>query len=325
MNTVAAVVVTFNRKNLLIECINSLLNQTKKLNSIIIIDNASTDGTIKLLEENSFLNHDLIEYKLMTENLGGAGGFHEGIKLAHAKGYEWIWVMDDDAEPLPDSLEKMTPYFLDTDTVATCPLVMDAKGVVEIPSNHRGWLRSFDGNTIIRQVTSSDTDNTNSLSIDHCSFVGLCIRASVIDKIGLPISDFFIHNDDTEYCTRLLLTGKINLITSSFIKHKEQAKIGAEIIKVVFGRRSIRIKLEKLWIQYFNYRNMVWMISNNKIKSNFGALLTRHLKIIIAVIIYDDHKFIRIRFWNSALLDGLRGIFDNKKPLLLTKSQNKYF
>lgn len=85
---VAAVVVTYNRKELLRECLNALLNQTRPLDEIIVIDNASTDGTQEMIAK----EFPYITYVLMSENIGGAGGFHEGMKLAYEKGYDWIWV-----------------------------------------------------------------------------------------------------------------------------------------------------------------------------------------------------------------------------------------
>ena len=82
MIKVVAVVVTFNRKNLLIEALNGLLAQTYPLEKIIIINNASTDNTEQLLIEKDFLVHSLIDYRLLSSNVGGAGGFHEGLKIA---------------------------------------------------------------------------------------------------------------------------------------------------------------------------------------------------------------------------------------------------
>lgn len=87
---VAAVVVTYNRKELLRECLQALLNQTRPLDEIIVVDNASTDGTDQMIPE----EFPQITHVRLPENIGGAGGFHEGMKLAYEKGHDWIWVMD---------------------------------------------------------------------------------------------------------------------------------------------------------------------------------------------------------------------------------------
>ena len=103
---IAAVVVTYNRKQLLSECLGALLNQTKKLDSVIVIDNASTDGTRELFTDNGLFNLPDIDYCPMENNLGGAGGFYEGIKRAYTQGYDWIWIMDDDTIPQEKALEE---------------------------------------------------------------------------------------------------------------------------------------------------------------------------------------------------------------------------
>ena len=109
--TVCAVVVTYNRKELLLECMRGLLAQTRPLDAIYIIDNASTDGTPELLKEKGYINSAFkepnISYVRMPENTGGAGGFHEGIKRAYEDGCDWIWVMDDDVKAENDCLSQL--------------------------------------------------------------------------------------------------------------------------------------------------------------------------------------------------------------------------
>ena len=102
---IAAIVVTFNRKELLKENIKCLLNQTMKdLFDIIIIDNHSTDDTRS--EINIYIKNKDIIYKDTGSNLGGAGGFQFGIKYAAEHNYDYIWVMDDDCMPTKTALEE---------------------------------------------------------------------------------------------------------------------------------------------------------------------------------------------------------------------------
>lgn len=113
----SAIIVTHNRKQLLAECVNKLLNQSHPPNQILIIDNASTDGTESYLKAQGFLDHSLITYHCLTENIGGAGGFAEGIKMAMQSGAEWMWLMDDDAMPAYDVLENFYNSSLNGDCV----------------------------------------------------------------------------------------------------------------------------------------------------------------------------------------------------------------
>ena len=119
--TSTAVVVTFNRKRLLRNCVMALLNQTLSLDAVIVIDNASTDGTEGLLRESGLLDDARLIYRKLDSNTGGAGGFCEGVKLALESGFDWVWLMDDDAEPANDAFQQLfnDPDVLDTGLAAS--------------------------------------------------------------------------------------------------------------------------------------------------------------------------------------------------------------
>ena len=99
--TVAAVVVTYNRIKLLKECIQSIRTQTRMPEEVIVVNNNSTDGTLEWLNEQKDLT------VITQQNLGGAGGFHTGIKTAYEKGYDWVWCMDDDGLPEINALKNL--------------------------------------------------------------------------------------------------------------------------------------------------------------------------------------------------------------------------
>ena len=101
---VVAVVVTYNRKKLLEECINALLMQTYSPLDILIIDNASTDGTNKLVAE---FSNSRVKYVNTGKNLGGAGGFQFGVKEAAKRNYDYLWLMDDDSIPTLGALSTL--------------------------------------------------------------------------------------------------------------------------------------------------------------------------------------------------------------------------
>ena len=96
MGGIVAVVVTYNRKDLLVTCIGNLLNQTQGNPDILVIDNASTDGTGDMVKE-KFGEETRVKYINTGANLGGAGGFSYGINVAVNQGYEYLWIMDDDS------------------------------------------------------------------------------------------------------------------------------------------------------------------------------------------------------------------------------------
>lgn len=318
MMRVAAVVVTFNRKVLLKECLDALLSQTRPLDKIILIDNASSDGTPEFLADCGYLENESIEYVRLPVNTGGAGGFYEGVKRAHEQGFDWIWIMDDDAEPKPDALEIMSNYF-SKNVSAVCNLVIDKNN--DIQYKHRGWFDfSLRDDRIVKCISSLDLHN-QSLKIEFSSFVGLAISRSAIDRCGYPNPDLFIHYDDSEYSLRLSSFAPIVLASRSMIVHKDFGEFERhEHIAYFMGRKSVRIPINKLWITYYGVRNRIWLKcqKQGKFLGSVYALQWLFRK-CLGVLLYDDHKMKRIKFYMNAFSDGLRGKFDNEKPKFILK------
>lgn len=328
-NTVCTVVVTYNRKDLLIKCIESLINQTLKPQAIYIVDNNSTDNTPELLIKHNYLKTTpqlenniwtssteyeqiTIKYIHLPENIGGAGGFYYGVKQAYEDNYDWVWIMDDDAFPTPACLENLEPYYDLEDTVALASLKVDLNN--NILYHHRGYFNFNHGLPIQEHITSEDT-KVPVKDIDMASFVGLLVKKDAIKKIGYPKKEFFIHTDDLEYCIRLRTTGKIKLINKSIIKHAEGSVQGT-YKKTVLGVTANRRPYDKLWINYYMQRNLIWIgrkYSTNKL-SLYTTIIKNYIMTLIGIIVFDDHKYRRIKFFTNAYYDGLTSKFDNKKP-----------
>ena len=320
--TIAVVVVTYNRKKLLIECLDAILTGTRLPDKIILVDNGSTDNTPDLLKTEGYLTNQLIDYIRLPENTGGAGGFYEGVKYGYEAGYDWLWLMDDDAEPETNALEKLSQYLYEPDVSALANLKIDLAG--EILHPHLGFFdrqdrqNSFDFDIEIhRKIESNLLKNNRALEIAFSSFVGILVNKRAVDKIGFPNKDFFIRGDDLEYCLRLNNVGKILLITDSIILHKEAGDPGA-IVKSFLGKASYRTKYSRIWLTYYETRNATWLRKNYASKTVFYFRTFKYYcRSLIAILLFDDRKFKRLRFLTEAYQDGLKGYFDNTKPKLL--------
>lgn len=345
-DTTCAVVVTYNRKELLIECLDSLKSQTKPLNAIYIIDNASTDGTPFLLRQKEFieklppakLDHNWekcflsnspvdnseikIYYVRMCENTGGAGGFYEGVKRAYEKGYDWIWLTDGDTSHNNYLLERFSIYFKREDLSALTNKVIDNSDKILIKT--AGNL-NFNGikypMNILKPVEEKKYEKDSVHEIELATFVSLLVNRKAIEKVGFPKREFFIHFDDWEFCLRLLKFGKIFLITDCASMHKELPQKTVIPNKKKFyekkflGNIYLRQTLDNLSLTYFDIRNIIWTTKTHCPKLLFYRLLfTVFIKDIIAIILFDNEKVMRIKFTSNAYIDGFRGIFDNKKP-----------
>lgn len=298
---VAAVVVTFNRKRLLTECLDALLRQTQRVDEIVVVDNASSDGTKELLQELGYLDRANVHYLLLAENLGGAGGFHAGMAAALEMGCDWIWVMDDDSEPYADSLEKAGSLQKYGVVVAIANRKVDGQG-----------NETADG---LRLLSKSKTLEKPYIRVKFSSFVGLLIRAAAIKQIGLPRPEFFIHNDDTEYCLRLRSLGDIALAENSLIAHKEMARDLK--CRKIFSHCFYEKDIKGFSFEYYGHRNYAW-IQEHYCKNpvtRYVKLLARLGAFAAAVLAFDrDRRWLRIKILGKANLDGIRGNFDNGFP-----------
>lgn len=300
-NKIAAVVVTYNRKVLLVECIEALLNQNRKLDLIFIIDNASTDGTKKLLLEMGYLNKDIIEYIILDYNTGGSGGFYRGIEIAYQKGFDWIWIMDDDAEPDCDCLRILESKLKYKDNIGViCPLIVN-KSTKE-PQWYHHKLLSDDlviEESIINKIDIKKIYDSELVKIDSNAFVGPMISRDVIKKLGLPEKDYFILCDDLEYIYRASLDFKCFLSPNSKIYHKSNSnsvgKINKdEIWKLYYSRRNYLLFLKK----YQNKKLIIFKYIIRNLKNSLKSTVSLFLK-------YKAGKLCVMPL--MGLIDGIRG------------------
>jgi len=336
---VCAVVSTFNRKKLLIECLEALKRQTRPVDAIFIVDGPSTDGTPEALIENGYIKElppkDFDEvwettniiisvkstpikvyYIRFKKDIGGSGNFHEGIKRALKEGCEWVWLFDDDAEPKEDALEKLLQYVQLPDVVALASLKINTEG--KIDATQTAYL---DFNRGIRKIIVSINLNyvKSLIEIDFSAFNGFLINSKAIERVGLPIKEFFIYYDDVEYSLRLKQVGKIYLVPESIVLHKSKG-IPCKSKKVIFIS-SCRIPYSILPKTFYRIRNTVFLMkkyTKNKIKL-YTYLFLYFLKSTITILIFDDFKIRRIILLIYAIYSGIRGNFDNELPYRLLK------
>lgn len=218
---VLSVVVTHNRARLLSACLNKIMRQTHKPDSLLIVDNASTDGTYEMLAAEGWISRPNVVLLALPMNTGGAGGFHYGVKRAYELGAEWIWVMDDDCMPEPDALERLLEVSKNTAEVNNKNIGFLASRVLwtdgspclmNIPAPHQLWLEPHSSSKNLSRVSSS-------------SFVSMLINRKAIEEAGLPVKEFFIWFDDTEYSCRISEKMPCYLVSDSIVVHETQKNI----------------------------------------------------------------------------------------------------
>lgn len=211
---VATIVVTYNRLNLLQEEIESLRAQTFKDNQIVVINNGSTDGTLDWLKQ----QNDIIT--ITQGNLGGAGGFNTGMRYAVENGYKYCWVMDDDVICSPDALQELYDGYHKKENIGfVCSRVsgIDGKAMNTPVVEDRG--KDGYGNYY-------DLIEQQMIKVKEATFVSVFLATEKIKELGLPIKEFFIWGDDTEFTYRVSSKYDSYLCCKSTVVHKRNIQKG---------------------------------------------------------------------------------------------------
>lgn len=196
-----AVVVTYNRPDLLENCIKHISVQTFPCD-ILVVDNASTDDTCARMT--ALVDRGDILYRRMEKNLGGAGGFHFGMRWAAESGYDYVWVMDDDCQPENDALEKL----MDAGKVLGGPDKYGFLSGAVLWTDGQGCL--MNRQKIVRNSTvSKELADLGIFPVEQATFVSTLIPTAHIWQYGLPLAEYFIWNDDIEYTRRLAVRNKL--------------------------------------------------------------------------------------------------------------------
>jgi GT2 family glycosyltransferase len=213
---VVAVVVTWNRRDLLVESLTALQAQTHRPAEIVVVDNASTDGTADLLAA----DYAHLRVVRLTTNTGGAGGFAAGIERALVVEPDLIWLLDDDTVPTPTAAEHLVGAWASypADSPRQRPAVLASRVVWTDGRDHpMNTPRTKPGSTDQERAAA---EGVGCVPIRSASFVSIMCDAGRVRERGLPIADYFLWNDDFEYSTRLIRGGVGLAVPASVVVHK---------------------------------------------------------------------------------------------------------
>lgn len=286
---ITAVVVTYNRRELLRRCIEHLRSQTCVLDNIIVVNNGSTDGTREWLEEQTDL--DVIH----QGNVGGSGGFYRGIQYAFEKGYDWIWCMDDDVYPEADCLERLLMQD-EAQTGILCPL-RKQEGEIFLSEVKKFNLSNPFRSLHSEVLCSGDIEGKEAVPIEGIAFEGPLIKREVVKKVGLPNKELFLLYDDSDYGYRTVLAGyQIKLVTKAILNKEKFFENEDRVTQVKKGK----------WKLYYHIRNSVYfnqMYGKNVLvrKCRPFGLWVKYECFVLKNILFNDKytlKDARV-FWNA--------------------------
>lgn len=294
MEKVIAVVVTFNRQTLLSECINALRNQTRKIDKILVINNGSNDNTETWLREQ-------IDLEFFTQkNIGSGGGFNTGIRLAYEKGYDWVWLMDDDGYPKGDALENLLEDAEEKICLRNCAVISKEDGESFV------WKT---GNY------SSIKDVSEPVIKDFAHpFNGTLLHKELIRKVGLPRKELFIWGDETEYFTRIFNQFKIPVYTK--INSIHYHPVCAYSYKKDWD-------FYNNWKMYYYVRNRFHILKTRYNNKSIKVILSYFLFLIsfsgVILVFQKTNKFKKLKFMFWPIKHALTNNCEITPSLILAK------
>lgn len=262
MKRYCCVLVTYNRLELLKECIAAIKKQSIPFSKVFIINNNSTDGTKEFLQG---FNDDLFAIFHMDKNIGGAGGFCEGLRH-FTPDYDWCLLIDDDAILNNNYLKEINQFIEDErfNTIEAFSGTVKVKDNIDITHRRRMTNRI----TLKAVPVEKKEYSKDYFEYDLSSFCGLIIKQSLKEKIGLPEKDFFIWYDDTEYSLRIIKYSKIINVNSAILNHKTDLVHDTDFS----------------WKIYYGYRNS--LVTGLKHSSNKRIYILFSCVRLICIMIY---------------------------------------
>lgn len=301
----AATILTFNRPKLLKITLEALFSQTRPLDQIIVVDAGSTDNTPELLRElQGVYGEKLVVHQ--TSDQGASQGFRDAMEFAYKNTKaDWIWVLDDDAAPEKNALERLlkTEASQDVRTGALCALVVQPDGNVFRPNVPcRVDFSAF-------EFLAVDVDHiTEPVKVDTTSFEGILIHRRVFDKVGFHPTEYFFWFDDTDFTLTISRHFDMWLVPSARVTH-----LGVfsekEVTPPLFNAPIPYYEWPQCWRMYYRSRNYYYLLRRHAttpvfMKKTLKAFMRESIG---TIFLRQDHLMGRLMVSSKALIDGSTG------------------
>jgi rhamnopyranosyl-N-acetylglucosaminyl-diphospho-decaprenol beta-1,3/1,4-galactofuranosyltransferase len=280
--TVCAVVVTYNRRDLLEECLDRVQRQTRRPDHVLVVDNASTDATASMLER-----REGIEVLSLDENVGSSGGFARGLREAYERGYDWIWLLDDDTF---------------ADETCLVALLAGARRAPREPSLVCSVVRWRDESLhpmnspwfrLGRRSELAEAAGAGLALIRTSTWVSTMIGRDAVAEHGLPAAPFFVWLDDMEYTGRVLRDGAGYMVPESVAWHWTPQPYDT----LTDARECF----------YFKARNHLWLLRGPSFRGveRVGYAIA-YLRALVIYLRRSPSKPAALRTAGRGIRDGLR-------------------
>jgi GT2 family glycosyltransferase len=266
---VAAIVVTFNRVEVLQRTLEAIRAQIRTPDAVLVVDNASTDGTPAFLA-GQFPD---VETLRLDHNTGYGAGLAAGMRARSDRGDDAYWLMDDDSQPRPAALARLMQALEDTPHLGYVGL----RG----GSLRAGYVRHIKApGAILRRPK-----------------IGPGVRAvdfALVDGALVP-EDLFMMLEDIDYTFRIRRAGLALGVLEEDLMRRENLGSRGEA-----GRKP-------LWRSYYKSRNHVRIALESGSAVMVAGCVARQLRLLTGCILARDRRGLRIRRLLEGCRDGLLG------------------
>lgn len=214
---VISVILNTNRCQDTLECLSSLVQSTYINHKIIVLDNASTDGSVQAIRS----AFPAVEILTLKENLGYAGNNNVGIEAAIAQGADWVLVLNEDTILDPDCLENLVEVGQSNNQIGIVGPMVYHYNEPEIIQSAGGKLSPYWDSLHIAQDQPDKGQFTEPHPVDFITGCGIMVRRPVIEEVGTIDARFFYYKEETEWCLRARKAGwKIVHVPQAKLWHK---------------------------------------------------------------------------------------------------------
>ncbi|AZZ45689.1 dTDP-4-dehydrorhamnose reductase [Pseudomonadaceae bacterium SI-3] len=282
MDQIYAVVLSYKRKDLLKRCLEGISAQSRPCDAIIVVDNASNDGTEEVLLDSEVAN---LKVYVLSRNTGASGGFSAGFRMAYQQGADFVWMMDDDVIPEPDALEKL----------------LEADQRLAEHKQPRSFLlsRAFTEAGLLTNVPRID-ERTNAIDYENwpallhlgvvpvrpATYVSILVPRETLARHGVPLAPMFMWGDDTEFTLRISQDTPGYLVVASKVLHLRRVSGAIDILR---EPDPSRIALHRHLV-----RNELFVARRYFRKRRVLGLFTSRLGLVAAMLVRGQFAKARI-------------------------------
>lgn len=270
---VCAILVTYNRLDTLKQALAHVLAQDLKPETVVIVDNKSTDGTFEYLK--TIDGRDSIHCIFMESNTGSAGAIAAAMKYGlNSNEYQYFWVLDDDTLYAPNALIELVENIEQSEF-----------SLIGLHGAHLKLGKKYPVRADIKLQEA-----------DYAMIDGALIKADVVRSVGPVCEEFFMMCDDHEYSVRMQRRGyKIGVL-----------KNGADNRLYLGGGE--KFSRATLWRGYYSARNHMFIVKKHFSLLNLAGYCWQQTKLLITAAVLAPDRFQRVRLRLIGIWHGITGV-----------------